>query len=197
SDSNARPTQQIVVTPSVLKILYGIPSAKATQTRNLLSVAGFLDQYANRADLKASEYAATITDGSINDGQNDQDPAKAGEEANLDIQYTVGLVNFAPVEFLSSGKADINSWIKIADHWLAQDNPPTVVSISYGFQEYQVSKDSAKTLSNRYAQLGARGVSILVSTGDGGVAGSQPPSGEIPYKFIPTFPASCPYVTAV
>ncbi|KAK2465767.1 hypothetical protein APHAL10511_002311 [Amanita phalloides] len=197
--------QYIGVTPNDLMKLYGIPTAKATQTRNLLSVTGFLRQFANREDLtlflgthRLDLIKATFTDQSIDGGQNIQTPGSAGEEANLDIQYTVGLVNFAPVEFISSGLSSINGWINLADHWLAQDNPPTVVSISYGFNKYVLSKDSTNTLSNHYAQLGARGVSILVSTGDGGVAGSQPPSGGVPYEFIPTqFPASCPYVTAV
>jgi hypothetical protein len=50
------------------------------------------------------------------------------------------------------------------------------------------------TLCNAYAQLGARGVSILFASGDGGVGGGQ--SGERCTKFIPTFPNNCPlYVT--
>lgn len=43
-------------------------------------------------------------------------------------------------------------------------------------------------------QLGALGTSILFASGDGGVAGSQSQSCT---TFQPTFPAGCPYLTAV
>jgi tripeptidyl-peptidase-1 len=44
-------------------------------------------------------------------------------------------------------------------------------------------------------QLGARGTSVLVGSGGGGVAGIRPNSTCT--TFVATFPASCPYVTAV
>lgn len=44
-------------------------------------------------------------------------------------------------------------------------------------------------LCNAYMQLGARGTSILFSSGDGGVSGSQSQSCT---TFIPTFPSGCP-----
>ncbi|TFK97709.1 peptidase S8/S53 domain-containing protein, partial [Pterulicium gracile] len=47
-------------------------------------------------------------------------------------------------------------------------------------------------LCNAYAQLSARGVTILVSTGLRGVG-----SGTQCTRFDVTFPASCPYVTSV
>ena len=51
-----------------------------------------------------------------------------------------------------------------------------------------------RSLCNKYAQLGARGVSLLFSSGDGGVAGSGNTSCT---TFIPTFPSTCPFVTSV
>ena len=54
----------------------------------------------------------------------------------------------------------------------------------------------ATRCNTEFAKLGARGVSLLVSSGDGGVAGSQtsPCPGGV---FIPNFPAASPFVTAV
>jgi tripeptidyl-peptidase-1 len=52
-----------------------------------------------------------------------------------------------------------------------------------------------RNLCNAYAQLGARGVSILFSSGDGGVAGSH--SKQTCTTFVPTFPSGCPYITVV
>lgn len=44
-------------------------------------------------------------------------------------------------------------------------------------------------LCNAYAQLGARGVSILFSSGDGGVSGT---GFQECTTFVPTFPNTCP-----
>lgn len=44
-------------------------------------------------------------------------------------------------------------------------------------------------LCNAYAQLGARGVSVLFASGDGGVSGGHSQSCA---TFVPVFPASCP-----
>ena len=54
---------------------------------------------------------------------------------------------------------------------------------------------SRSNLCNLYAQLGARGVSVLFSSGDGGVSGSR--LNNTCTKFVPTFPSGCPFVTSV
>ena len=51
-----------------------------------------------------------------------------------------------------------------------------------------------RNLCNAYAQLGARGVSILFASGDGGVAGGR---SNTCTTFVPTFPSGCPYLTSV
>ncbi|KAK2462490.1 hypothetical protein APHAL10511_005460 [Amanita phalloides] len=181
--------------------MYGIPYTRPPP-RSTISVAGFLNEFANRQDLasflrlyRPDLIGATFADQSIDGGQNPQGPGTAGLEANLDLQYTVGLVNFSPVIFLSSGLANINGFINMANYWLGQARPPTVVSVSYGFNENQLSQASANTLCNIYGQLGARGVSVLYASGDGGVSGSRLNNACV--AFVPTFPASCPYITAV
>jgi hypothetical protein len=47
--------QQVV--PRCLQSLYGIPTARATRPENVLSVPGFLKEYANYADLNVGQYA--------------------------------------------------------------------------------------------------------------------------------------------
>jgi tripeptidyl-peptidase-1 len=52
----------------------------------------------------------------------------------------------------------------------------------------------------QFAQLGARGVSLLFASGDGGVGSTgycYPGNDSSINEFDPLFPASCPYVTAV
>lgn len=40
------------VTPACLQALYGIPTARATSGGSTLGVSGFIQQFANQADLK-------------------------------------------------------------------------------------------------------------------------------------------------
>ncbi|KAF2164325.1 hypothetical protein M409DRAFT_67866 [Zasmidium cellare ATCC 36951] len=80
--------------------------------------------------------------------------------------------------------------------------PTNVISVSYGGQEADLDANYQKRQCNEYMKLGMQGVSILISSGDSGVAG---PAGDDSENgclqggtvFSPDFPASCPYVTAV
>lgn len=80
----------------------------------------------------------------------------------------------------------------IINDLLAQDTVPQVLSTSYGLGEASMSADVANSMCQAYMQLGARGVSILFSSGDVGV-GPSTCSGE----FQPMFPSGCPYLTSV
>ncbi|KAF9373094.1 hypothetical protein CPB97_000811 [Podila verticillata] len=191
------------VTPACLQSLYGIPTTRATQPLNVIAVPGFLNEFANQADLNtfATQFRPdmmprpTFTEQFIDGGKNSQDITQAGLEANLDIQYTAGLATGVPTVFISSGQANMNGFINIANFLLQQATPPTVLSISYGFNENVVSTTEANKLCDIFMQLGARGTSILVASGDGGVGGSRP--SDTCTSFVPTFPASCPWVTTV
>ncbi|KAH7903358.1 peptidase S8/S53 domain-containing protein, partial [Hygrophoropsis aurantiaca] len=82
--------------------------------------------------------------------------------------------------------------------------PANVISTSYGYNEADLSLKYTARQCNEYAKLGLMGVTILYSSGDYGVAGGgniclnpdgvQNTTGKI---FNPTFPATCPYITAV
>ncbi|KAG0264231.1 hypothetical protein DFQ27_001350 [Actinomortierella ambigua] len=180
------------MTPKCLQDLYGIPTARATsQTGNYISVPGYLNEYANKADLglflqnyRSDLAGAGFSEVFVDNGKNPQDPNTGGLEANLDIQYTVGVASGVPVTFVSVGLASMQGFMDMADN-----------HISYGFNEPDVTPNEANGLCSKLQQLGARGVSVIVASGDGGVAGSRPNANC--FRFIPTFPASCPYVTAV
>lgn len=60
-----------------------------------------------------------------------------------------------------------------------------------------IAIDAMRTCS-LFAQLGARGVSILFSSGDSGVGSAcQTNDGRNTTRFLPVFPAACPFVTSV
>lgn len=74
--------------------------------------------------------------------------------------------------------------------------PTNVISISYGGDEAGLSVNYQKRQCNEYKKLGLQGVSVVVASGDSGVAGSQGCLGDGSI-FNPDFPAGCPYITTV
>jgi len=82
---------------------------------------------------------------------------------------------------------------------LAQSSIPQTFTTSYGEPEQTIPPDYMATVCNLFAQLGARGSSIMFSSGDSGVGGGRclTNDGRSAVQFQPAFPASCPFVTAV
>ncbi|KAH9847188.1 family S53 protease [Lenzites betulinus] len=195
------------ITPACLQALYGIPATLATTTSNKLAVSGFIQQFANQADLKSFLRAlrpdlsssTTFTLQTLDGGQNPQSAADAGVEANLDIQYTIGVASGVPTTFISVGNnfqdGALEGFLDIINFLLGESAPPQVLTTSYGQNENTISRALANNLCNAYAQLGARGVSILFASGDGGVGGSS--DGARCTTFLPTFPSGCPFMTSV
>ena len=79
--------------------------------------------------------------------------------------------------------------------------PTNVISISYGGQEADLPASYQQRQCSEFMKLGMQGISIVVASGDSGVAGPAGddnadgclgPAGTI---FSPDFPATCPYLT--
>jgi len=131
-----------------------------------------------------------------------------GQEANLDAQTILGMTYPAPVFSYSTGGFPPHSphtnepYLVYINYILSQRHLPQVISNSYGDDEQTVPKSYAKRVCQSFAQLGARGISLLVSSGDGGLGDEDPKvcvtnDGKNSSTFLPEFPASCPYVTTV
>ncbi|KAH9913511.1 family S53 protease [Fomitopsis serialis] len=189
--------------PECLQAMYGIPTTPATQSSNQIAVTGYDGIYAEEADLQSflTTYrpdvsnSTTYTVISVNNGTDPQWRENAGTEANLDVEYAVGLATNVPAFFMTVGGSFDDALLDAANYLLSMDNPPQVVSTSYGDNENVLSENLANSICNAYAQLGARGVSILYASGDGGVSGNQ--ASDNCTEFVPVFPASCPYVTTI
>ncbi|EKM58689.1 uncharacterized protein PHACADRAFT_207476 [Phanerochaete carnosa HHB-10118-sp] len=194
------------ITPACIEFLYGIPTARATQSSNYLAVSGFNEQFANKVDLatfldkfQPDLSGMTFTLQTIDGGSNSQNGSEAGIEANLDIQYATSISQGAPVTFISVGEDnhdgfELGGFLDIILFLLGESNPPQVLTTSYGENENEISPLLAAKLCNAYAQLGARGASIIFASGDGGVSGAQSHNCS---KFVPTFPSGCPFMTSV
>ncbi|KAH8980599.1 subtilisin-like protein [Lactarius hatsudake] len=204
-----------IVTSSELRWLYKtfayVPTAA---DRNTLGVFGYHNEYPGQTDL--TEYMtyfrsdvqppslATFTVELVNGGG--YDPNTPGVEASINVQYASAMAYHTPIIFYSTG--GIGEWsdsgellpgdayLESIEYLLRKTDIPQTVSISYGTYERTVPREYATALCILFAQLGTRGVSVLFPAGDDGVGKNcEDASGNV--RFVPEFPASCPYLTAV
>lgn len=188
------------------------------QFNNRSDLEVFLNIY--RKDAAAANAAYTFKTEDVNGGSS-QLPNLNGEparvmsdlEGNLDIQVVVGAGFPTPVTAYNVGGGkppfqsdsstrtnDNEPFMDWLHYVLGQEDLPPVITTSYADDEQTVPEAYARRVCNEFAQLGARGVSVIFASGDHGVGraghcksndGSEKP------QFIPSFPASCPYVTSV
>ncbi|KAJ7445016.1 subtilisin-like protein [Mycena galericulata] len=196
-----------VMTPACLQSIYGIPATPATQSDNTLLVTAYGDQFAQKADLEQflklsrpdMDPSESFTLVSLDGGIDPQSASESGDEANLDIQYTAGIATGVPLQFLSVGGEDLAAALLDTTTFIdGLADPPTVVSTSYAENEDLFGFTMASKICDGYMALGARGISVLFSSGDGGVRGGHDDISECNNNtFLATFPPSCPWVTSV
>ncbi|KAJ6628156.1 family S53 protease-like protein [Mycena sp. CBHHK59/15] len=183
-----------VVTPTCLQELYGIPATPATEKTNALLVTAYVDEFAQTADLAKFlkllrpdiPSTTTFTLLTTDNGTNPQGPDDAGEEADLDIEYTVGVATKVPIQFLAVGGDDFATSLLDTTTFLdGVANPPSVMTTSYGLDESDFGSSMATKICSGYMALGARGISVVFASGDGGVRGGHDDS------------TSCPFLTSV
>jgi tripeptidyl-peptidase-1 len=85
---------------------------------------------------------------SLDNGTDPQGPDDAGVEADLDIEYTVGIATGVPVEFLSVGEGDTNedfasSLLDTTTFLDGVPNPPSAMTTSYGLNEEEFGSSLA------------------------------------------------------
>ncbi|KDR68017.1 hypothetical protein GALMADRAFT_272863 [Galerina marginata CBS 339.88] len=217
SDATVPASCGTTITPACLRALYSTSTYVPAATNvNKLGVAGYLEEFANNADLqtffkkfRTDAVGATFQTVQVNGGGNDQtDP---GVEANLDIQYTTGISFPTPNIYYSTGgsppftpdsqtSSNTNEpYLDFLTFLLAQKTIPQTLTTSYGDDEQTVPLDYATKVCNMFATLGSLGTTVFFSSGDAGVGGGdcKTNDGKNTKLFQPAFPASCPFVTAV
>lgn len=94
----------------------------------------------------------------------------------------------------------VEPYLELAEHLvdLPDEKLPQVISISYGMNEQVLPQSYAKDVCDLFGVLGTRGVSVISAAGNNGPGvGCQSNDGKNATRFIPMFPGTCPYVTAV
>ncbi|KAJ4374374.1 hypothetical protein N0V83_003115 [Neocucurbitaria cava] len=176
----------------------------------------FLQKYRPEAVSQAYAFKQlSIANGPVQDGPltyNQSSVEGISREANLDVQAIAGISWKTPItSFSTGGEPPFNPDTSTPDNtnepylvwvnWLLQQRAiPKVISTSYGDSEQTVPRSYAERVCKQFAQVGARGTTLFFSSGDRGLGGTNTcysNDGKNTYKFLPAFPASCPYVTTV
>ncbi|KAL9610871.1 MAG: hypothetical protein Q9167_004445 [Letrouitia subvulpina] len=211
------------ITPQCLRDLYRVGSfTGSTKNGGSIGVSGFHKNYAIFSEFSefTAQYALYATKANftyvlINGGLATQNDTADNLEANLDVQYAYPLAYPTPGIFYSTGGQ--GELVPDLDQPTAADNQnepflefllyllslpddelPTTLTNSYGENEQSVSALYANMTCSLFAQLGARGVSVLFASGDSGPGSAcQTNDGKNATRFMPVFPATCPYLTSV
>jgi len=205
------------ITVDCLQALYKFKHFRGSRRNgNQIGLAGFLEEYAQHDDLAQfyktyvpDAYDADFQEVLINGGLNTQDATGGTQsitEANLDIQYGAGLAYPTPPIYFSTGgrppetvdyELDNEPYLEFLTYLLAMKKIPQTISISYGDNEWGVPASYAHTVCDLFAQVAARGVTVLASSGDSGSGDNCTSTNPNKLLYTPAFPASCPWVTAV
>jgi tripeptidyl-peptidase-1 len=206
------------ITPACLEALYKFKHFRASRRNgNEIALAGFLEQYAQHDDLDqfigtyapdqaGANFSTVLINGGLNTQDNDSDQYQKIGEANLDVQYGLSLAYPTPSTYFSTAgrppevpdyEVDNEPYLEFLTHLLSLKKIPQVISISYGDAEWTVPRSYAYTVCDLFAQVAARGVTFLASSGDGGSGSDCSVTDPTKLLYTPAFPASCPWITAV
>ncbi|KAI1162839.1 subtilisin-like protein [Nemania serpens] len=212
------------ITPECLRALYKIGKTQADpKAPGFFAVNGFLEEYAKHDALDTfleqwAPYATSqnFTTLQVSGGLNNQsDTVDDDVEANLDMQYAASIGFGQDITFYSVGgraplvpdldQPDPNvssnePYLELLTYLLRQPNSklPHTLTTSYGEDEQSVPKEYVKKVCTMFGQLGARGVSVVFSSGDTGPGSAcQTNDGKNTTRLLPIFPAACPYLTSV
>ena len=116
-------------------------------------------------------------------------------EANLDVQYMTAVSQGTPMTYYYVSSST-DPFVAFAEALVAMDSPILVSSISYGSVEADNTASTMETMNTEAMKLGLVGGSIFVSSGDDGVTNYATTSVS-GCGYNPSYPATCPYVTAV
>eukprot|EP00029_Vermamoeba_vermiformis_P010654 TRINITY_DN5658_c0_g1_i1.p1 TRINITY_DN5658_c0_g1~~TRINITY_DN5658_c0_g1_i1.p1 ORF type:complete len:720 (-),score=191.89 TRINITY_DN5658_c0_g1_i1:67-2226(-) len=197
------------VVPQTINSIYNIPQNWQPMQPSKLSqaVVEFEQQYYSPDDLQLFFDAMGIVNTAEVTVVGPNDITNPGVEANLDIQYMMGIAPSVPTTYWSIAA---NSTLEIDDilQWAVAmsntANPPVVNSLSYGMSERNVDtylgKGYVLRSDTEFKKLATRGITIIIADGDVGAGDLGDPPMSVPScmkTLNPDWPSQSPYVTAV
>jgi len=185
--------------PGVLNTHYNISSNEVQNPRATQSIFSAYFQSFSPTDLKTFQKYFRLPKHPLKNvvGTNMPKNCKLSPtlcfEGSLDVQYLTSMAN-AHTTFWVSEDTSFFSWIEEVSSAV---DPPLVHSISYSTYEETSSESEMQRFAQEAAILGTRGVTIVVSSGNDGVANYKAGTNSANCGFHPSFPASVPYVVSV
>ena len=195
------------ITPSVLRWLYNTTEYRPKAIdRNTLGILGIDNEYPSQDDLtrfmtryRPEGADATFTVVQWNGGGHDSRNPSPGP--NLGVQYATAMAYPTPVVFYSVGgnirhdalgrpiAGDMyREWLR---NLLLDSDIPQTISISYGHSELDLPPNYEFSLCLLFAQLGARGVTVLAASGMDGVGAGNCRNADGDVRFVAEFPSTC------
>jgi len=191
------------VSPSTIRTVYNVPATPVTNKDATQSVFEALGQDFSPSDLSTFQSQFNVKQTPIAHviGPNDptqctSNPNNCGE-ANLDVQYILAIAQNAETTYWSINPNAQDPFLDWVVALAKTAKPPLVHSISYGSLAKEDQVSDVFRFSLEICKLGLRGVTVISSSGDDGVANFQARNDPSQCGFDPSFPATCPYVTAV
>jgi len=187
------------VTLAVLQKHYNIDTATAGRGNQSVFESG---QYYSESDLnsfgKENGYSHVVVR-DINGHKSDYKCIEDDEnciEGNLDVQLITAVSQGVPTNYWYVDDTKFIYYQYLLD--VAKDAHPVLVhSISYGSVEAELEQSILDSFDTELLKLGLLGVTVVVSSGDDGVANFIARDGKQNCGYNPSYPASSPYVTAV
>lgn len=197
------------VIPQTLQKLYDLPSEVKLNPKSSLCLAEFQsDASFNYGDLSQFIQQTQCHNFNVTHVVGPFSPDSPDGESSLDVQYGGAVALGTDVWFWT-----VTGWMyEFATDLFNAKEAPLVVSMSWGWPEpWQCAGDNAPGNCNgissleyvnrvnaEFLKIGARGISLLASSGDQGAPGDENPSCDNTDTPISTiFPGASPYVTSV
>ena len=92
-------------------------------------------------------------------------------ESDLDVQWSGGVAPGATVKFVVSASTPASAGIDLSALYIVEHNLADVISLSYGACESDLGSAGNAFYNQLWEQAAAQGITVAVSSGDGGSAG--------------------------
>jgi tripeptidyl-peptidase-1 len=191
--------------PNVIQEYYGIKDPSVTNEESSNCVFETIGQSIVKQDVEdfCSNYNIPPQSFTIKGPNNPSSCSNPNNciESTLDVQVIVSNAQDG-----TANGVDLTTWWSVPGsesflQWIlavSQDpNPPWVHSISYGEPETRTGRSQDDSFDKALQKIALRGVSVLVSSGDDGVAGAGARTDPSQCGFTPSYPATARHVTAV
>jgi tripeptidyl-peptidase I len=192
-----------VATPRVIFDTYKINDRTIKSTKANNALFGALGQSFNPTDLAAFQTHYGIPNTKISHvvGPNSPSSCSANPnncaEASLDVQQITSIAQGTNTTFWAVPQSVSDIFVYWIEQVAATSNPPLVHSISYGSIATEDPKNDMKRFNTEICKMGLRGLTVMVASGDDGVANFIARGDKSKCGFTPSYPATSPYVTAV